>query len=64
MLVRHAVENATADEMDAWTCGASLYLRESVEDNGLFLLRRGDVAPLLRDLSEGHILPEAEFLLG
>ena len=64
MLVRRAVENATPDELEAWTCGASLYLRESEEDNGLLVLRRGEVDPLLRDLAEGRILPEAEFLLG
>jgi hypothetical protein len=62
-LQRNAVEGASMDAMEQWSCGARLYLRESNEDGGLLVLRRGETEPLLRDLMEGRAYPAADFVL-
>ena len=64
LLQRLSVESATTEELDSWSCGAALYMRESVEDNGLLVLRRGPVEGVLRSLVEGTAYPHATFLLG
>lgn len=63
-LTRHAVETVDAVTIDAWACGAQLYLRESNEDNGLLILRKGDLIPVFNELIHGNHLPDAEFLTG
>ena len=63
-LTRHAIETADTVTMDAWTCGAQLYLRESNEDNGLLILRKGDLIPVFNELIHNNHLPDAEFLTG
>lgn len=62
-LQRNAVEGASAEEMEQWTCGARLYARESNEDGGLLVLRRGETESLLRDLVEGRAYPAMDFVL-
>ena len=63
LLQRSAVESCTPAQLDAWACGAVVYLRESVEDHGLLVLRRGELEPVLKGLADGHTYPQAKFLL-
>lgn len=44
------ITNASAASIDQWMCGASLYIRESKEDNGILFVSRGPVKELLRSL--------------
>jgi len=64
LLTRHAIETVDTATLDAWSCEAQLYLRESSEDNGLLILRRGDCKPIFRQMIEESLLPDTEFLTG
>jgi len=48
---------ATAQQLDSWLGGASAYIRESVQDQGILIIARAPLAPLLKDLG-AEWLPE------
>lgn len=47
ILRRRAVELAPPEVLQQWLCGAKLYLREAVEEDGVLLLYKGEIAPIL-----------------
>lgn len=47
LLDRKSLETASADQLEHWSCGASVYIRESVEDSGILLLSRHVLRPIL-----------------
>ena len=49
LLDAKSVANARESDIDQWTCGVSLYLRESTEDNGVLIATR---IPLIHELEE------------
>ena len=50
-----ALANVPYDKLQAWLCGASVYLRESIDDGGLLLVSLPPVRPVLESLG---ITPE------
>ena len=63
LLTRQALEAASAERLNEWSCGAALYARESVEDGGLLVLSRGDLRPMLAQWTEQPPLPEVEIVV-
>jgi hypothetical protein len=47
---RHAFESATVEQLDAWVCSASVYIRESFEDQGILIAAREPLAPMMEKL--------------
>jgi hypothetical protein len=45
-----AMEPASSKQLDRWFCGASAYIRESVEDKGILIASREPLAPILEQL--------------
>jgi hypothetical protein len=50
---------ATPRELETWLCGASLYVRESFEDNGILIVSRESLTPVLEELG-GRLEASAE----
>jgi hypothetical protein len=50
---------ATAEQLDKWFCGASVYIRESSEDTGILISSRQPLGPILQRLG-GRPEPEPE----
>ena len=48
ILRRRALESASPQDVEQWMCGAQIYLREAVEEEGLVLLFRGESEPTIR----------------
>jgi hypothetical protein len=44
------LRKATAAELDEWSCGVTVYIRESPEDKALFIASRQPLEPLLQKL--------------
>jgi len=57
LLERKSVLGATPEALDSWFCGASLYIRESVEDTGLLIASKVPLGPLFRNM-RGRPEPE------
>ncbi len=47
LLEGRSVAEASAEQLDAWTCGASVYIRESNEDHGILLLSKEPLDSIL-----------------
>ena len=45
-----ALRNATSEQLDKWSCGVTVYVRESSEDNALLIACRQPLEPLLAKL--------------
>jgi hypothetical protein len=45
-----SLRNATAAQLETWSCGASVYIRESYHDAGILIACRGPLAPVLEKL--------------
>jgi hypothetical protein len=41
------ITGATSAQLDEWTCGADLYIRESREDRGVLILAREPLQPII-----------------
>ena len=50
-----SIANVTYDKLNIWLCGASVYLRESIDDGGLLVISLAPVRPVLESLG---IVPE------
>jgi len=50
LLDSKSAKNAGPSQLDSWLCGASTYIRESVEDSGILILSREPLAPILDKL--------------
>lgn len=50
LLEKRSLEGAPLDVLDSWFCGASLYMRESVEDLGLLIASRAPLEPVLKSI--------------
>lgn len=59
ILERTAVESATPEQLNKWFCGASAYIRESVEDKGILIASCEPLTPILEQLG-GRIDLEPE----
>jgi hypothetical protein len=45
-----SLAKATAGELDSWFCDIPVYIRESGEDNGILLVSRNPIGPLLQGM--------------
>jgi hypothetical protein len=59
LLDRKSLESATAEQLDAWLCGAAVYIRESFEDKGILIASRVPLTPTLKQLG-GRFEPAPE----
>lgn len=50
LLDRASIESAASSRLEAWLCGAPVYMRESVEDQGILLVSREGLGATLREL--------------
>jgi hypothetical protein len=41
-----------AEQLDRWTCGVEVYIRESAEDKGILILSRMPLNPILKQVAE------------
>jgi hypothetical protein len=64
MLQKKSIVAATSDQLAKWSCGASAYIRESVEDQGVLIVSREPLTPLLKQSgAEFRQEPEPHWLL-
>ena len=56
LLERKGIASATAAQLEAWFCGAALYIRESFEDQGILIASCRSLAPALERLG-GQLEP-------
>ena len=63
ILRRSAIEKADLAELESWMCGAVLYVREAVEDDGVLFLYQGQIEPILLRAIHQDKNPELEFLV-
>jgi hypothetical protein len=59
LLEVRSLARATSEQLEAWLCGASLYIRESFEDNGILIVSRDPLRPILEGLG-AQLEPGAE----
>jgi len=52
-------ESAPPKRLDTWLCGASAYIRECVEDNGILIVSKAPITPVLEKLG-GEFLRDPE----
>jgi hypothetical protein len=45
-----SIQNVSYDQLHAWLCGGSVYLRESIEDGGLLVIALQPISPVLKSL--------------
>ena len=50
ILERRTLESATPEQLNQWFCGASAYIRESVEDKGILIASCEPLTPILEQL--------------
>jgi hypothetical protein len=50
LLERKSVEGAKPEQLESWFCGASAYIRESIEDKGILIASRQPLSPILEEL--------------
>jgi hypothetical protein len=50
LLDMKAVTSSTADQLDLWACGGSLYIRESTEDRGLLIISKQRLDAMLQNI--------------
>lgn len=50
LLEKKSLISSPPEKMDSWFCGASLYIRESREDNGILIASALNLAPILKGL--------------
>jgi hypothetical protein len=50
LLEAQSAMNAGPGQLDAWLCGAPVYVRESVEDRAVLILSRKPLLPVLQDM--------------
>jgi hypothetical protein len=50
LLEGKSARNGRPRQLENWLCGASAYIRESVEDNGILILSREPLTPILEQL--------------
>ena len=64
ILRRRAVEPAASEVLEQWMCGAELYVREAVEEDGVLLLYKDKTEKILRWATEKNKeMTEMEFLV-
>jgi len=62
ILERKTLESARPEQLDKWFCGASAYIRESVQDKGVLIVSREPLTPLLERLGgEFRKTPEPQW---
>jgi len=59
ILELQSLESATREQLDTWFCGASAYIRESVQDNGILIVSKAPLGPVLEKMC-GEFLREPE----
>jgi hypothetical protein len=59
LLERKSLESAAPEQLEDWFCGATAYIRESFEDNGILVASREPLTPMLMQLG-GKFEPHPE----
>ena len=50
LLERKTLLSAQEDQLEKWFCGAAVYIRDSMEDQGVLIVSRNNLAPILKEL--------------
>jgi hypothetical protein len=50
LLGRKTLLNATEDQLEEWSCGAAVYIRDSMEDQGVLIVSRNDLTSILQEI--------------
>lgn len=50
LLDKKGLTSATLEQLEAWFCGASVYIRESFEDKGILIVAREPLGPIMEKL--------------
>lgn len=64
ILRRRAVEVASSTDLEWWMCGSQLYVRETLEEDGVLLLYRKETEAIISQaMNKNEELTEFEFLI-